>query len=68
MFLALVKITPVDVYMHIYCYVHECKSECVFTCMGDNIYSDSASLWNVYMMPIGYANYVMLGVLIANTS
>ena len=41
-FLALVKIMLVDVYMYIYCYVHESKSECAFTCVHDYIYSDSA--------------------------
>ena len=40
-FLALIKITLVDVYMHIYCYVHESKSEYVFNCAHDYIYHDS---------------------------
>ena len=40
--LALVNIIPIDSYMHIYCYCMISKSECVFTCAHDYIYSDSA--------------------------
>ena len=42
MFLALVKITPVDASMHIYCYFVNLKSECVLTCVHEYIYCDSA--------------------------
>ena len=37
---------------------------CVFTCVHVYIYSDSA-LWQImYLMLIGYTNYIMLGLLV----
>ena len=40
-FLALMKITPTDAYMHIYCFCMNLRVS-VFTCAHDYIYSDSA--------------------------
>ena len=43
---------------------YESQSESVFTCVHDYIYSDSALYWAMYMIPIGFANYMIVAVLV----
>ena len=63
MFLTLVKITPVDAYINNSCYCMDLRVS-VYLHMCMIIYTVIVHSSRLYMMLIGYVNYMVLGVLV----